>query len=65
MADVSSVPKHPVAPRVAHGHKKPHVGPDHAAYKLAHEKTVGQGSDEWWAKVGGKPRSARLAREHP
>ncbi|KAF7326595.1 Acetyl-coenzyme A synthetase [Mycena sanguinolenta] len=40
---------HPVAPRMAGGTHKPHVGPDIAAYKAAHAETVGEGSDEWWA----------------
>jgi acetyl-CoA synthetase len=43
---------HPVAPRlVPGGTHTPHVGPDLAAYKAAHADTVGEGSDEWWAKV--------------
>ncbi|KAJ7859513.1 hypothetical protein B0H14DRAFT_629195 [Mycena olivaceomarginata] len=42
---------HPVAPRlVPGGTHTPHVGPDLAAYKAAHADTVGEGSDEWWAK---------------
>lgn len=49
MAD--PVPKFPVAPRVAAGPKTPHVGPDIHAYNEAHAATVGEGSDEWWAKV--------------
>jgi acetyl-CoA synthetase len=42
---------HPVGHRVAKHHKKSHVGPDIHAYKAAHSKTVGPGSDEWWAKT--------------
>ncbi|KAJ7323813.1 hypothetical protein DFH08DRAFT_752706 [Mycena albidolilacea] len=42
---------HPVAPRlVPGGTYTPHLGPDLAAYKAAHADTVGEGSDEWWAK---------------
>ncbi|KAJ7264081.1 acetate--CoA ligase [Mycena haematopus] len=43
---------HPVAPRLAHETRThtPHVGPDLDAYKEAHAKTVGEGSDEWWAE---------------
>ncbi|KAJ7716034.1 acetate--CoA ligase [Mycena olivaceomarginata] len=42
---------HPVALRLAPGGTHtPHVGPDLAAYKAAHADTVGEGSDEWWAK---------------
>lgn len=46
-----SVKTHPVAPRVKDHHKKPHVGPDIHAYRDHHVKTVGDGSDEWWAQV--------------
>jgi acetyl-CoA synthetase len=55
MADETPAPetvaKRPIAPRLVNGHKKPHVGPDHDAYLLAHAGTVGDDSDEWWAKV--------------
>ncbi|KAJ7761786.1 hypothetical protein B0H16DRAFT_1719430 [Mycena metata] len=40
---------HPVAPRLANGTHKPHVGPDVAAYQKAHAETIGESSDEWWA----------------
>ncbi|KAG5352664.1 Acetyl-coenzyme A synthetase [Termitomyces sp. J132] len=46
-----SVPKFPVASRVTAGTRTPHVGPDIHAYKAAHAATVGEGSDEWWAKI--------------
>jgi len=46
-----SVKTHPVAHRVKQHHKKPHVGPDVDAYRNHHAKTVGEGSDEWWAQV--------------
>ncbi|KAF7979822.1 hypothetical protein HWV62_40898 [Athelia sp. TMB] len=49
-----AVPIHPVAPRLKEGHKaykKPHVGPHHDAYKLAHSETIGHESDKWWAKI--------------
>ena len=45
------IPKHPVAPRLTDGQKKPHVGPDIAAYRHAHAQTIGEQSDEWWARV--------------
>ncbi|KAF7762362.1 hypothetical protein Agabi119p4_8955 [Agaricus bisporus var. burnettii] len=52
MADTHiGVATHPVAPRVAQGTKTPHVGPDIHAYRAAHAQTVGDGSDEWWAKI--------------
>jgi acetyl-CoA synthetase len=52
MADTHiGVATHPVAPRVALGPKTPHVGPDIHAYRAAHALTVGDASDEWWAKV--------------
>jgi hypothetical protein len=46
-----SVPKHPVAPRMTNGPKKPHIGPHIQAYHEAHAQTVGPQSDAWWAKV--------------
>ncbi|KAL0065901.1 acetyl-coenzyme A synthetase 2 [Marasmius tenuissimus] len=46
-----AIPTHPVGPRVAKGDKKPHVGPDREAYENAHKQTVGDASDEWWAKT--------------
>ena len=49
--DHQSVKTHPIAPRVKQHHKKPHVGPDVQAYRDHHAQTVGEGSDEWWAKV--------------
>jgi len=51
MSDAQPVPTHPVAPRVKDGAKTPHIGPDIAAYKAAHSETVGDESDEFWAKV--------------
>ena len=45
------VPKHPVAPRLANGPKKPHIGPDIHAHRHAHAQTIGAQSDEWWARV--------------
>jgi acetyl-CoA synthetase len=55
MAEVpEQVPLHPIAPRMKEGYdkyKKPHVGPNIDAYKHIHGRTVGAGSDEWWAKV--------------
>lgn len=46
-----SVPTHPIAPRIKDHQKKPHVGPDFEAYRTLYEKTIGEGSDEWWAQV--------------
>ncbi|KIJ16586.1 hypothetical protein PAXINDRAFT_11037 [Paxillus involutus ATCC 200175] len=51
MAETTSVPIHPVAPRLLNGPKVPHIGPDIDAYRTAHTQTIGDGSDEWWAKV--------------
>ncbi|QRW26074.1 AMP binding enzyme [Rhizoctonia solani] len=44
---------HDVAPRLkgTDGRPKPHVGPGLDDYKAVHSKTVGDGSDEWWAKT--------------
>ena len=61
-SDQHNVPTHPVAPRVKDHHKKPHVGPDIKAYHDHHAKTLGEGSDEWWAKVG--PFTIRLSLPH-
>ncbi|KAF8066861.1 hypothetical protein FPV67DRAFT_1496744 [Lyophyllum atratum] len=47
----SSVPKHPIAPRLANGLKTPHIGPHIDDYHAAHAETVGHESDAWWAKV--------------
>ncbi|TDL27840.1 acetate--CoA ligase [Rickenella mellea] len=44
-------PIHPVAPRVKNGPKKPHVGPTIDDYKKHHASTVGDNSDEFWAKA--------------
>ncbi|TFK31281.1 hypothetical protein BDQ12DRAFT_753468 [Crucibulum laeve] len=44
------IPIHPVAPRLAKGLKKPHIGPHIEAYRSAHKETVGHESDKWWAK---------------
>ena len=57
MADSEQLPvkPHPIAPRVKQHHKKSHVGPDIQAYRDHHSKTVGEGSDEWWAKVHPPP----------
>ncbi|KAF5373428.1 hypothetical protein D9615_009446 [Tricholomella constricta] len=46
-----AVPKYPIAPRLANGPKTPHIGPHLQAYQDAHALTVGDASDEWWAKV--------------
>ena len=53
MADEVSapIPKHPIAPKVAAGPKKPHIGPAFEDYAKAHAQTIGPQSDEWWAKV--------------
>ena len=51
MSDSQPVPTHPIAPRVKNGEKTPHIGPDLDAYKDAHTKTVGDESDDFWAKV--------------
>ncbi|KAG5635844.1 acetyl-CoA synthetase [Sphagnurus paluster] len=54
MADETAntpVPKHPIAPRLANGPKKPHIGPHIDHYHEAHAETVGHESDAWWAKV--------------
>ncbi|KAH8833725.1 hypothetical protein DL96DRAFT_1703377 [Flagelloscypha sp. PMI_526] len=45
------IPRFPVAPRVASGDKKPHVGPDLKAYQNAHAESVGEGSDKFWADM--------------
>ncbi|KAJ7594060.1 hypothetical protein C8J56DRAFT_1012431 [Mycena floridula] len=46
-----SIPRHPVAPRLANGTKTPHLA-SLDAYKLAHKATIGgRESDEWWAKM--------------
>jgi hypothetical protein len=44
---------HEVAPRMkgTDGRPKPHVGPGFDDYKALHAKTIGDGSDEWWAQV--------------
>jgi acetyl-CoA synthetase len=44
---------HPVAPRLhgKDGDPKPHIGPSIDDYRKAHEATVGEGSDAWWAQV--------------
>ncbi|KAG8705932.1 acetyl-CoA synthetase [Ceratobasidium sp. 423] len=44
---------HEVAPRMkgTDGRPKPHVGPGLDDYKAVHAKTVGEGSDEWWAEA--------------
>ncbi|KAB5592953.1 Acetyl-CoA synthetase [Ceratobasidium theobromae] len=44
---------HEVAPRMkgTDGRPKPHVGPTFDDYKALHAKTIGDGSDEWWAKT--------------
>ncbi|KAF8607099.1 acetate--CoA ligase [Ceratobasidium sp. AG-I] len=44
---------HEVAPRMkgTDGRPKPHVGPGLEDYKAVHSQTVGDGSDEWWAKT--------------
>lgn len=42
----------PVAPRLTHPDRPtPYVGPGIGDYRKAHAQTVGQPSDEWWAKV--------------
>ncbi len=46
-----TIPIHPVAPRLKHGSKKPHIGPHIDDYHAAHKETVGHESDNWWAKV--------------
>lgn len=43
--------KHPIAPRVKDGHKKPHVGPTRDDYHRHHAMTIGHESDAFWAKV--------------
>ncbi|KAI0719794.1 acetyl-coenzyme a synthetase [Cerioporus squamosus] len=45
-----NVPKHPIAPRVKHGHKKPHID-HHDVYRQFHGESIGHESDKWWAKV--------------
>ncbi|CAE6443101.1 unnamed protein product [Rhizoctonia solani] len=44
---------HDVAPRMkgTDGRPKPHVGPGLEDYKAVHAQTIGEGSDEWWAKA--------------
>ncbi|KAK7027971.1 acetyl-coenzyme A synthetase 2 [Paramarasmius palmivorus] len=51
MSETEVIPTHPVGSRVTKDGIKPHVGPDKAAYEALHSKTVGEGSDEWWAEV--------------
>lgn len=42
----------PVAPRLTQPDRPtPYVGPGVGDYRAAHAATVGDGSDEWWAKV--------------
>ena len=53
---IQTIPIHPVAPRLKHGRKKPHIGPHIDDYHAAHKETVGHESDNWWAKV----RASRL-----
>ncbi|KAF8310423.1 acetate--CoA ligase [Clavulina sp. PMI_390] len=46
------VPTFPVAPRLTQKDRAtPHVGPGIADYRKAHAATIGEGSDEWWAKA--------------
>jgi acetyl-CoA synthetase len=56
-----AIPKFAVAPRLVNGAKKPHIGPDHAAYHAAHGETIGEGSDEWWGKVRRRAIMRRIA----
>ncbi|KAF8868151.1 hypothetical protein BD779DRAFT_1384880, partial [Infundibulicybe gibba] len=52
MSDPAEViPIHPVAPRLAKGPKKPHIGPHIDAYRSVHAETIGHESDKWWAKI--------------
>ncbi|KAJ7644948.1 acetate--CoA ligase [Roridomyces roridus] len=53
--EASAIKTYPVAPRLAEGAQPtPHVGPDLDSYKAAHAKSVGEGSDEWWAEQARK-----------
>lgn len=36
---------------------KPHIGPDFEAYQKEWAKTVGEGSDAWWAETARKSLS--------
>lgn len=48
------IPTHPVPQRLqgTDGRPTPHIGPTIDDYRTHHATTVGQGSDEFWAKVG-------------
>jgi len=48
----ADVPIFPVAPRLTHPDRPtPYVGPAIPDYRAVHRQTVGNDSDEWWAKV--------------
>ena len=48
----SEIQTFPVAPRLARSSgPTPYVGPGISDYRAAHRQTVGEDSDEWWAKV--------------
>lgn len=51
----------PVAPRLTQTDRPtPYVGPGIGDYRKAYAKTVGPGSDEWWAKVRALRRAIDL-----
>ena len=50
-SEYHTIPTHPIAPRIKDHQIKPYVGPDFDAYRAQHAKTIGPGSDEWWAQV--------------
>lgn len=51
--DVDKIPVFAVPDRLkgAEGRPKPFIGPDVKAYLEEWKKSVGENSDEWWAKV--------------
>ncbi|KAF8508730.1 hypothetical protein BU17DRAFT_77923 [Hysterangium stoloniferum] len=53
MADAQDIAIHPIAPRVkgTDGRPTPHIGPSRTEYEQHHTLTVGDQSDEWWAKI--------------
>jgi len=53
MTDVDhEVPALPIASRMMGGRPKPHIGPTIDDYRSVWGKTVGEGSDAFWKKVG-------------
>lgn len=61
--DVDKIPVYGVPDRLkgADGRPKPFIGPDVKAYLEEWKKSVGEGSDEWWAKVSQQGRHSGVA----